>query len=98
MDKLFIDNFRLCSTKQPTVQAGLVQPFAGSALVGGDQPQRHVVDVETRAHRFIQNAQAQADTPRPGQAKEGLDQPAQVVEEIGLSRQLPRVEQAVQGG
>ena len=30
MDKLFIDN-RLCSAKQPTVQAGLVQPFAGSA-------------------------------------------------------------------
>ncbi len=30
VDKLFIDNFSLRSAKQPTVQAGLVQPFAGA--------------------------------------------------------------------
>ena len=33
MDKLFIDNFRLCSAKQPTVQAGLVQPSLAQRLV-----------------------------------------------------------------
>lgn len=77
------------------VQVGFVQLFVGGVLVGGDQLQWYVVDVEMWVYWFIQNVQVQVDMLCFGQVGEGFDQLVQVVEEIGLFWQLLCVEQVV---
>ena len=60
------------------------EPLASGARVSGDQPQRHVIHVKTRAHRLVQHAQAQPDAACLYQAGKCAHQPGDVGDKPGV--------------
>ena len=59
LDGSRISRFGCRIAQAPTLHAALLKPFATCAGVGGNQPQRYMIDVKARAHGLVQRAQAQ---------------------------------------
>lgn len=89
LDGSRISRFGCRIAQAPTLHAALLKPFATCAGVGGNQPQRYMIDVKARAHGLVQHAQAEANAPRIDQAAERPHQPGHVGGETSMAGKVP---------